>query len=127
MDIDTVLVPIAGTDTSAGALRYAVSLAEQYDAQIHALYVLDSEEADDRGEQLMVATRAAAGDVPLSYSSMYGFSTEHLTHHPGSVVLDVSNEVNADCIVISREGSEGSLGMAADYVVQYASEPVLSV
>lgn len=127
MDLDTVLVPIAGTDTSATAIEYAVALAEQYEAKIHALYVLDSEEAEDRGEQLMVAIRAAVDDVPLSHSSMYGFSTEHLTHHPGSVVLDVSDEVSADCIVIPRGHSTGALGMAASYVVQYASEPVLSV
>lgn len=127
MELDTVLVPIAGTDTSATAIEYAVALAEQYEARIHALYVLDSEEAEDHGEQLMVATRAAVDDIPLSHSSMYGFSTEHLTHHPGSVVLDVSDEVNADCIVIPRGRSTGALGMAANYVVQYASEPVLSV
>lgn len=127
MDIDTVLVPIAGTDTSAHALEYAVALAEQYDAQIHALYVLDNGEAKARGEQLMVATRAAVGDVPLSYSSMYGFSTDHLTHHPGSVVLDVSDDIDADLIVIPRGRATGALGMAAEYVVQYASEPVLSV
>ena len=127
MDFDTVLVPIAGTDTSANAIEYAVALAEQYEAGIHALFVLDSDEAEARGEQLMVATRAAVDDVPLSYSSMYGFSTEYITHHPGSVVLDVSDEVNADCIVIPRERSADALGMAASYVVQYASEPVLSV
>lgn len=127
MDIDTVLVPIAETEASARALQYAVALADRYDSAIHALYVLDSETSELRGEQLMVATRAAAGDVPLTFSSAYGFSTSKLTHHPGSVVLDVCEEIDADFIVIPREPPARTLGKVAGYVVQYASEPVLSV
>lgn len=131
MEIDTVLVPIAETDTVPRVVGYAVAIAEQYDAGIHVLYVLDSDETDtnDRSQQLMETTRDAAGDpdVPLSHSIIYGFSTEYLTHHPGSVVLDVSNDIEADLIVIPRERSPNALGQAADYVVQYTSEPILSV
>lgn len=131
MEIDTVLVPIAETDTVPHVVEYAVAIAEQYDAGIHMLYVLDNDETDtnDLSQQLMETTRDTAGDtaVPLSHSIMYGFSTEHLTHHPGSVVLDVSNDIEADLIVVPRERSPNALGQAADYVVQYASEPVLSM
>lgn len=131
MEIDTVLVPIAATDTVPHVVEYAVGIAEQYDATIHMLYVLDSDatDTDALSQKLMAATRDAADDtsISLSHSIIYGFSTEYLTHHPGSVVLDASNDIGADIIVIPRERSPNALGQAADYVVQYASEPVLSV
>lgn len=130
MEIDTVLVPTAETDTLSHVLAYASTIATQYDAEIHMLYVLDSDEADTRAlsQQLMDTARETIdGKRPLSHSIIYGFSTEFLTHHPGSVVLDASNDIGADLIVIPRERSPNALGQAADYVVQYASEPVLSV
>lgn len=130
MDIDTVLVPTAQADTVPHVLTYAAAIAKQYDAEIHMLYVLDSDEPTTKtlSQQLMNATRDAIdAEVPLSHSMIYGFSTEFLTHHPGSVVLDASNDIGADLIVIPRERSPNALGQAADYVVQYASEPVLSV
>ncbi|UPM41988.1 universal stress protein [Halocatena salina] len=131
MEIDTVLVPIAETDTVPYVVAHAVAIAEQYEAGIHMLYVLDSDatDTDALSQQLMEATRAATDDItiPLSHSIIYGFSTEYLTHHPGSVVLDASNDIGADFIVIPRERSPNALGQAADYVVQYATAPVLSV
>lgn len=130
MEIDTVLVPIAATDTVPRVVGYAVAIAEQYEAGIHMLYVLDSDatDTDALSQQLMEATRDATDDtIPLSHSIIYGFSTDSLTHHPGSVVLDASNDIGADLIVIPRERSPNALGQAADYVVQYATAPVFSV
>lgn len=127
MEIDTLLVPVDGTSTSDSALEHAVAIAERYDAHIHALYVLAPEESAATGEALMEDTRASVDRSSFTHSVIYGFSTEHLTHHPGSVVLDVAAEIDADFIVIPREDASETLGMAAGYVVQYASQPVLSV
>ncbi|RRJ27874.1 universal stress protein [Halocatena pleomorpha] len=133
MEIDTVLVPIAETDTVPQVIAPAVAIAEQYDAGIHMLYVLDHDatdiDADALSQQLMEATQTVIGEVAisLSHSIIYGFSTEHLTHHPGSVVLDASNDIGADFIVLPRDRAPNALGQAADYVVQYATAPVLSV
>ncbi|WP_254536793.1 universal stress protein [Halomarina litorea] len=126
MDIETVLVPVDGSSQSARAVEVAAAIANRYDGGVHALYVVDDVE-DGRTEQLMVATRAAAGDVPLTHSSAYGFSTSHLSHHPGSVVLDASEDAGADFIVVPREDPSDLLGKAAGYVLQYAEQPVLSV
>jgi len=126
MDIETVLVPVDGSSQSAQAVEVAASVAQRYDAGVHALYVLD-EEGTGRTEQLMVAAQAIVGDVPLTHSSAYGFSTSHLSHHPGSVVLDASEDAGADFIVVPREQPSDLLGKAAGYVLQYAAQPVLSV
>lgn len=142
--VETVLIPVDGSEQSLHAVEYAVAVAERYDARVHALYVLDEEvarrvafgEADEEeiaatSEGFMDDVRPLASDVPFTYSSAYGFSPTVKTRHPGSVVLDAADDADVDFVVIPREAvsgaSEGPLGRAAEYVLQYATQPVLSV
>jgi nucleotide-binding universal stress UspA family protein len=78
-----------------------------------------------------VADYATERDVHISHSTAYGFSTRVKTRHPGSAILDTAEEVEADFIVVPREPVSGDPGevleKAAEYVLLYASQPVLSV
>ena len=142
--VETVLTPVDGSDESMRAVEYAVAIAERYDAGVHALYVVDEEhareaafgEGDDAvaaaSEAFIEEARALAPEsVSLTHSSAYGFSPTMKTRHPGSVVLDAAEDVAVDFIVIPREPVSGDpdepLGRAAEYVLQYATQPVLSV
>jgi hypothetical protein len=83
-------------------------------------------------EQLSVADEVAplVGDVSISHSSAAGFSPSRLRQHPGSAILDVAEELPADFVVVPREADadpEQTMGRAAQCVVEYASQPVLSV
>jgi nucleotide-binding universal stress UspA family protein len=145
VDVTTVLVPVDGSDESMRAVEYALEIAERYDAAVHALYVLDEEtarqvtfgEADEAEVAAMteafmdVARESAPDGVSLTHSSAYGFSQTLKTRHPGSVVLDAAADADVDFIVIPREPVSGEatepLGRAAEYVLQYATQPVLSV
>jgi len=146
LDIDLVLVPVDGSEPSHEAVDYAIGIAREYDAAIHALYVLDEEvvraletgaideadvAADTESFTESVIERAAAAGVDHSNSIAYGFSTEVKTVHPGSVVLDTAEELASDFIVVPREPVTGNpgevLAKAAEYVLLYASQPVLSV
>lgn len=143
LDVTTVLVPVDGSDESLDAVECAVAVAERYGARVHALYVLDPETArgttpggpDDAiaatSEEFMDAAREVAAErVDLTHSSAYGFSPTMKSRHPGSVVLDAAAEADVDFVVVPREpGSEATdlLGRAAEYVLQYATQPVLSV
>jgi len=142
-DVTTVLVPVDGSDESMHAVEYAVAVAERYEARVHALYVLDPEtvrgttagDPDDAAiaatsEGFMDAAREVAADrVDLTHSSAYGFSPTMKSRHPGSVVLDAAADAEVDFVVIAREPGEATdlLGRAAEYVLEYATEPVLSV
>jgi nucleotide-binding universal stress UspA family protein len=126
MDVETVLVPVDGSPQSSRAVEVAVAVADRYDGGVHALYLLDRDE-ESHTEEMMVATQMIAGDVPVGHSSAYGFTTAALTRHPGSVVLDASEDVDADFIVVPREQPSDLLGKSAGYVLQYAEQPVLSV
>lgn len=144
MEIDTVLVPVDGTRAAMDAVEYAIAIAERYDACVHALYLLgenaagamndgsvEAEAVADRGEQVMAGVRAAAGSVPIDHSSACGFSVSRLSQHPGSVILDVAEMLDVEFIIVPREPVTGDMEAviekAAEYVLAYASQPVLSV
>jgi nucleotide-binding universal stress UspA family protein len=146
LDVDTVLVPVDGSDESVEAVEYAAAVAETYGASIHAMYVLGEgvvrglesggvaeEEVRSETETFFDTVRecAATYDVAVSTSNAYGFSTTRKTQHPGSAVLDTAEDVDADFLVIPREPLSGEPGevleKAAEYVLLYASQPVLSV
>ena len=144
--IDRVLAPLDGSEEALTAAEYALAIADRYDADVHALHVIGETVAHDirtgevdeaavaaDTEEFMDAIQALADeyDVALSHSEAYGFLTSQLTHHPGSVILDAADEVAADFLVVPREPVSGEpdevLGKAAEYVLMYASQPVLSV
>ena len=143
---DTVLVPVDGSDQSTRALEYAVAIAERYDAGIHLMYVLgevakraiddgrvdDADVVAEAESVLAEAEPVAAGHgVSVSHSTAYGYSTARKLTHPGSVILDAAEQMSADFLVIPRESareeSADVLEKAAEYVLLYASQPVLSV
>ncbi|WP_224267798.1 universal stress protein [Haloprofundus salinisoli] len=146
LELDLVLVPVDGSDESTVAIEYAIGIAEQYGAAVHAVYVLGEEmaraietgavEEDEIATETEaftdnVAEMAESSDVEVATSTAYGFSTNVKTRHPGSVVLDTAEELDADFIVVPREPVSGDPGevleKAAEYVLLYASQPVLSV
>lgn len=145
MDIDLVLVSVDGSERSERAAKYAVAIAERYDADLHLLFVLDERlrrdldrghvdpesVADDHwafSERVREHARDLGHDVTLETSTAAAFSEQRLTQTPGSVVLDVAEGIGTDFIVIPREeSSQDAVGRAAQYVLEYASQPVLSV
>jgi len=142
-DIETVLVPIDASAEARTAAAYALGVAERYGASVHALYVVDesSARALQTGEldnsaianehaDIVDDIEARAGNVPVTHSTAIGFSPSRLRQHPGSVILDVAEELAVDFIVIPREPAgnpEDAIGKSAQYVLEYASQPVLSV
>ncbi|MFB6131340.1 MAG: universal stress protein [Salinigranum sp.] len=146
LSIDLVLAPVDGSDESLTALSYAAGIAAEYGATVHAMYVLGEDvvraiETDDVDEASIAAESESFMDeaaelaeeagVTMTSSIAYGFSTRVKTRHPGSVVLDTAEDVDADFIVVPRQSVSGDptevLEKAAEYVLLYASQPVLSV
>ncbi|WP_416840067.1 universal stress protein [Haloferax sp. DFSO52] len=145
LSIDLVLVPVDQSEEATRAVRYAVAIAAKYDAAVHAVHVL-GEDVVRAIEQGVVDQEAVAEDskvvtdtvtdiaqeagVPVTTSVAYGFSPTSKLRHPGSVVLDTAEEIDADFVVVPREPVSGDpgevLAKAAEYVLLYASQPVLS-
>lgn len=144
--VDTVLVPVDGSDESVSAVEYATAIAAEYDAQLHAIYifgetvsrainigVVDEEMAVGESQSFFEIIQAIvdASEVTFTHSVAYGFSTQRKLVHPGSVVLDAAEQIDADFLVIPRESGRDTsadvLEKTAEYVLLYASQPVLSV
>lgn len=144
VEIDTVLVPVDGTEASARAVEYAVAVAGRYDAGVHVLHVLAEDvargvrsgsvdTASIAADQQSFLTEAVDGaeEVPVSSSSTVGFSASQLRRNPVSVVLETAGDVEADFIVVPRESvredPSAMLAKVAEHVLSHASQPVLSV
>lgn len=144
VDIDTVLVPVDGTDRSSQAVEYAVEIAGRYDAAVHVLHVVEEDrrravqnrEVDpvtvaEKQRAFTDEATAPGPDVPVSSSVAVGFSASQLSTNPVSVVLETATHVGADFIVIPRESIRteptAMLAKVAQYVLSYANQPVLSV
>jgi nucleotide-binding universal stress UspA family protein len=145
LEVDLVLVPVDGSEASMDAVEYAVAVADRYGADLHVLYVVGEAvargmEAGDIDEESVAeesltfvddVRELAPEGVAVDSSMAYGFSTMRKTVHPGSVILDCADGLDTDFLVIPRESMAGDQGdvleKAAEYVLLYASQPVLSV
>ncbi|EJN58405.1 Nucleotide-binding universal stress protein, UspA family [Halogranum rubrum] len=146
LDIGLVLVPVDGSEESVTAVEYAAAIAAEYDATVHTVHVLgedvvraietdavDEEEVAAESEAFTETAREItdAHGVDLATSMAYGFSTRVKMRHPGSVVLDTAEDLDADFVVVPREPFSSDPGKvlekAAEYVLLYATQPVLSV
>lgn len=146
--VELVLAPVDASDAAENAATYAVAVADRYGAALHLLHVLDERVAqgihdgDVDAETIAEEHRAFTAAVrehlrdaenvgAFTHSSASGFSTQRLAQSPGSVILDVADQVGADFIVLPRNAPtadpDETLGKAALYVLEYATQPVLSV
>lgn len=147
VSIDLVLAPVDSSDESEVAAEYALAVARQYDADVHLLHILDERLLDRLEEGAIEAATVAeqqrsftgrirerardADGTAVRHSSALGFSSQTLSQTPGSVILDAADELDADFLVVPRvtpsSDPDEALGKAALYVLEYASQPVLSV
>lgn len=134
---DDVLVPTDGSEGSAVAVERAIDLADRYDADLHALYVVEptpiSGEAaagalaalDEVGQEAVdqVRERAERADVPVQASVGRGI--------PHEVILDYVDEHDVDLVVMGTHGRTGLdryvIGSVTEKIVRLADVPVLTV
>lgn len=135
--IDTVVVATDGSESVGRAVAVATDLADRFDAEVHALYVIaeddlagtpdDVREAvrdslADRGEEALAAVQAAAGSQ---------VRTATRTGRPATEIIEYARELDADLVAIGTRGRHGEhrllLGSVAEEVVRRCPIPVLSV
>ncbi len=145
---DRILIPTDGSPVAERAVAHAVDLADQYDAEMHAIYVADTDaiayglgaEQVDRIRQGnfggmtelredaedatgTVATRAAERDVAVV--------ERHAGGQPHRVVADYVDANEIDLVVMGSHGRSGVkralLGSVTERVLRSTSCPVLVV
>jgi nucleotide-binding universal stress UspA family protein len=134
-----ILVPTDGSDASAAAVEHAVGLASQYDARMHALYVVDTgsyglleegasivvDALREEGQNAVESIEAAAEAADVDVETVVVEGTVHRS------ILDYAAETDVDLIVMGTHGRRGIdrylLGSVTERIVRSASVPVLTV
>jgi nucleotide-binding universal stress UspA family protein len=139
---DTIVVATDGSDSVRRAVDVAVDIAARFDAEVHAVYVVDSGEVestpdevredlrdalDDHGESALeqVTDAAAERDPDLDVT------VEVREGRPASEISGYAREVDADVVAMGTRGRHGEnrflIGSVAERVVRTCPIPVLTV
>jgi nucleotide-binding universal stress UspA family protein len=141
---DRILLP---TDTSVGsdqAIEHAIDAAERYDAELHALYVVDTDtyssysgdEYVHEFEGLESALEQAGGDAVdeiVEQATEAGIEAEGVVRHgvPHEEILAYVESADIGLTVIGSKNRPGEyrrlLGSVAERVVRMAERPVTVV
>jgi len=131
---DDILIPTDGSQGAEAALEHAIDIATRWEANLHALYVVDYRVA--RSGPLRAALRdegrEALRDVEVT-GTQAGLSvvTEIAEGNPHEEILEYVSEHGIDVVVVGSHGRSGIdrlvVGSVAERVVRLSPVPVLTV
>ena len=135
---ETVVIATDGSQSARRGIRTALDIAERFDATVHALYVVDTNEIESSPEAVREQfdeAIQAAGEEALSFvtdeASVPDVVTAVERGDPASTIIDYATDVDADVIAMGTRGRHGEhaflLGSVAEAVVRRSPVPVLTV
>jgi nucleotide-binding universal stress UspA family protein len=143
IELKRILFPTDFSDCSSEAKKYACTLTEQFDAELHVLHVVPRlvgfeprifSPGDLKAYQDSMTKQAQdqlASVLDSDWRSAHRVVTELRQGTPFVEIVRYSKETNIDVIVISTHGRTGIphmlLGSVAEKVVRKAPCPVLTV
>ncbi|TKX59215.1 universal stress protein [Halorubrum sp. ASP1] len=139
---DTIVVATDGSDSVGRAVSVAVDVAARFDAEVHAVYVVDAGEVesspdtvredlrdalDDQGRDALDRVSTAAherdGDLDVTIEVREG--------RPASEIDAYARSIDADLVAMGTRGRHGEnrflIGSVAERVVRTCPIPVLTV
>ena len=131
---DDILIPTDGSQGAEAALEHAIDIATQWEATLHALYVVDFRVARSGPlrEALRDEGREALRDVEVT-GTQAGLSvvTEIAEGNPHEEILEYVSERGIDVVVMGTHGRSGIdrmvMGSVAERVNRRSPVPVLTV
>lgn len=145
---DRILVPTDGSDVAEAAVEHALDLAEKYGAELHALYIADTDaiayslgtEQVDRIRQgnfagmteLRKKAEAATGYV-ADTAKERGITVveHHAGGQPHDMIADYADDNDVDLIVMGSHGRAGVrralLGSVTERTLRTTHRPVLVI
>jgi nucleotide-binding universal stress UspA family protein len=145
---ERILVPTDGSNVAEAAVTRAIDLAEKYGAEVHALYVADTDaiayslgtEQVDRIRQgnfagmteLREKAEAATGHV-ATLAEKHGLDAveRHAGGQPHDMIADYAEDNDIDLIVMGSHGRSGVrralLGSVTERTLRSTHVPVLVV
>ncbi|MFC7173658.1 universal stress protein [Haloplanus litoreus] len=129
-----ILLPTDGSPGAQAAIEHGLEIAQQYEATVHALYVVDTrlsrsgpllESLQRDGRETVRELEVAGTRVGLSVV------TEVVEGVPAQEILEYRATQGIDLIVMGTQGRTGVarfvIGSVAERVVRHSPVPVLTV
>ena len=135
---DNILVPTDGSTGTAHVAMQALDLASQYDATVHALYVIDRsvtsliEDTGTSDSVLEEEGQRAVGMIErMGESHDVTVETAVEQGDPAETILAYADDHNVDLVVAGTHGRTGIrrhlLGSVAERLVRHSTAPVMTV
>ncbi|WP_222916813.1 universal stress protein [Natrinema sp. SYSU A 869] len=134
---DTVVVATDGSNSVKRAVDIALDLAERFDAEVHALSVIDASEVDASPQQLRdelrtaLETAAGAALTTVEERADGDVTTALREGRPAAEICEYAREVDANVVATGTRGRHGEnrllLGSVAERIVRTSPVPVLTV
>ncbi|MFB1063837.1 universal stress protein [Natrinema sp. H-ect4] len=134
---DTVVVATDGSESVKRAVDVALDLADRFEADVHALSVIDASEVDASPQQLRdelrtaLETTADAAITAVEERAEGAVTTEIREGRPAIEICEYAREVDADVVATGTRGRHGEnrllLGSVAERIVRTSPVPVLTV
>ncbi|MFC4543660.1 universal stress protein [Halosolutus amylolyticus] len=128
-----VLIPTDGSDGTRRAIAHGLTIADRFDATVHALSVvpegplgtLESDEAERAAQRAVARVEADAQDDGLSVTTAVRRGVPH------EEILDYADEQGVDLIIMGTQGRTGLdrvlVGSVTERLVRMADVPVVTV
>jgi len=135
---ERILVPTDGSTGTAHVALQALDLAEQYDATVHTIHVIDENasaflsESGSEPNPLSERAEDAVRTVEQMAQS-HGIDVVTIVREgkPAETILQYAEEIDADVIVAGTHGRSGIkrhlIGSVAERLVRHAACPVLTI
>lgn len=145
---DKILVPTDGSDTAEAAFEHAVELAKRYDAEIHALYVVDTDAMSitlgpEQVDRIMAGQFEGMGDIKqeaeealdrvkaIAEENDVKCTTDIRGGRPHKKIGDCIDDSDIDAVVMGSHGRGGIkrriMGSVTERVLRSTTVPVLVV
>ncbi|QSW98120.1 universal stress protein [Haloterrigena alkaliphila] len=145
---ERILVPTDGSKVAKAAVDHAIDLAERYDADVHAIFVADTDAiayglGTEQVDRIRQGQFQGMTDLREDAEAATGYVTEaaeaagltayerHAGGQPHRMIADYAEENDIDLIVIGSHGRSGVrralLGSVTERVLRSTTVPVLVV
>lgn len=135
--IDTLVIATDGSESVTRAIDVALDLARRFDAEVHALYVIDTGEVQSSPEAVREDLRSALDSrgrdalAEVESSATMDVQTAVREGRPAAEISAYAREIDADVVATGTRGRHGEnrflIGSVAERVVRTCPVPVLTV
>jgi len=137
LEFDTIVIATDGSESVRRAVSVALDIADRFDANVHALYIVDEGEVAASPEQVREEMRTALDDSgqdaldDVAATTDRPVTTAVREGRPATEIREYAVEHGADMVAMGTRGRHGEnrflIGSVAERVVRTCPVPVLTV